>query len=99
MVEGALLGAMAAGTISSEFPEDAEQRMAGFTELMGAAIASIQAREDLAGSRAWIVAAAGEERRRVVRDLHDGPQQRLVPHDHHTQAGLPGVRARPVIRS
>ena len=29
-------------------------------------------------SRARIVAAADEERRRVVRDLHDGAQQRLV---------------------
>jgi signal transduction histidine kinase len=32
----------------------------------------------LAASRARIVAAADEERRRVVRDLHDGAQQRLV---------------------
>jgi signal transduction histidine kinase len=32
----------------------------------------------LAKSRARIVAAADEERRRVVRDLHDGAQQRLV---------------------
>jgi signal transduction histidine kinase len=33
---------------------------------------------DLAASRARIVAATDEERRRVVRDLHDGAQQRLV---------------------
>jgi signal transduction histidine kinase len=32
----------------------------------------------LAASRARIVAATDEERRRVVRDLHDGAQQRLV---------------------
>jgi signal transduction histidine kinase len=32
----------------------------------------------LAASRARIVAAIDEERRRVVRDLHDGAQQRLV---------------------
>ena len=37
-----------------------------------------QARSDLAASRARIVAATDEERRRVVRDLHDGAQQRLV---------------------
>jgi Histidine kinase len=37
-----------------------------------------QARADLAASRARVVAAADDERRRVVRDLHDGAQQRLV---------------------
>jgi signal transduction histidine kinase len=52
--------------------------MAAFTELVGTAISNIQAREDLAASRARVVAAADEERRRVVRDLHDGAQQRLV---------------------
>jgi PAS domain S-box-containing protein len=35
-------------------------------------------RAELAASRARIVAAAAEERRRVVRDLHDGAQARLV---------------------
>jgi PAS domain S-box-containing protein len=34
--------------------------------------------EEIAASRARIVAAAAEERRRLVRDLHDGAQQRLV---------------------
>jgi signal transduction histidine kinase len=33
---------------------------------------------ELRASRARVVAAADEERRRVVRDLHDGAQQRLV---------------------
>jgi signal transduction histidine kinase len=37
-----------------------------------------EARSDLAASRARIVTAGDEERRRVVRDLHDGAQQRLV---------------------
>jgi signal transduction histidine kinase len=52
--------------------------VAEFTELVGTAIANIQARSDLAASRARIFAAADEERRQVVRDLHDGAQQRLV---------------------
>ena len=77
-VEGALWGAIGVGTVRTQFPADAEQRMAEFTELVGIAISNTQAREDLAGSRARIVAPADEERRRVVRDLHDGAQQRLV---------------------
>ena len=41
--------------------------------------AELRARiEDLRASRARIVEAADEERRRVERDLHDGAQQRLV---------------------
>ncbi|MCW3066205.1 MAG: two-component system sensor kinase [Solirubrobacterales bacterium] len=78
MVEGSLWGSMGAGTEREQFPADAEQRVAEFTELVATAISNIQAREDLAASRARIVAAADEERRRVVRDLHDGAQQRLV---------------------
>jgi signal transduction histidine kinase len=42
------------------------------------AIANVQARTELAASRARLVAAADDERRRVVRDLHCGAQQRLV---------------------
>jgi signal transduction histidine kinase len=52
--------------------------MAEFTELVATAISNLEARSDLAASRARLVAAADEERRRVVRDLHDGAQQRLV---------------------
>jgi PAS domain S-box-containing protein len=77
-VEGSLWGSIVAGTEREQFPADAEQRMAEFTELAGTAISNIQARSDLAASRARIAAAADEERRRVVRDLHDGAQQRLV---------------------
>ena len=52
--------------------------MGEFTELLATAISNIEARSQLAASRARIVAAADAERRRVVRDLHDGAQQRLV---------------------
>jgi signal transduction histidine kinase len=61
-----------------DLPLDTELRMAQFAELVATAISNLQARADLAASRARIVAAADEERRRVVRDLHDGAQQRLV---------------------
>ena len=37
-----------------------------------------QSREELAASRARIVAAGDQARRRIERDLHDGTQQRLV---------------------
>jgi signal transduction histidine kinase len=57
---------------------DTESRIAAFTELVATAISNTEAREELAASRARIVAAADDERRRVVRDLHDGAQQRLV---------------------
>jgi signal transduction histidine kinase len=52
--------------------------MVEFTELVAAAIANVEARTELTASRARIVAAADAEQRRVVRDLHDGAQQRLV---------------------
>ena len=45
---------------------------------MGTAIANTQSRTELSASRARIVAAADETRRRLERDLHDGIQQRLV---------------------
>jgi signal transduction histidine kinase len=46
--------------------------------MIAKAIANIQTNSDLAASRARLVEATDEERRRVVRDLHDGAQQRLV---------------------
>jgi signal transduction histidine kinase len=72
------------------FPPDAESRLKNFTELVATAISNIEARAELGASRARIVEAADEERRRVVRDLHDGAQQRLV----HTIVTLKlGLRA------
>jgi signal transduction histidine kinase len=59
-------------------PPGTEARMGQFTELVATAISNVQARSDLAASRARIAAAADEERRRLVQDLHDGAQQRLV---------------------
>jgi signal transduction histidine kinase len=59
-------------------PPGTELRLSQFTELVATAISNAQARTQLAESRARILAAEDEERRRVVRDLHDGAQQRLV---------------------
>jgi signal transduction histidine kinase len=79
VVEGRLWGVMVAVTRRSDaLPARAEARLEEFTALIGTAVSNVQARSDLAASRARIVAAADDERRRVVRDLHDGAQQALV---------------------
>jgi signal transduction histidine kinase len=79
VVDGRLWGAMVAAARGDELmPPGTEARIEEFAELVATAISNLQARSDLAASRARIVAAADEERRRVVRDLHDGAQQRLV---------------------
>jgi GAF domain-containing protein len=79
LVEGRLWGFIAAGSSQEQpLPPDTEERLARFTELVATAISNTEARAELAASRARIVAATDEERRRVVRDLHDGAQQRLV---------------------
>jgi len=78
-LSGRLWGAMVLLSVGEQrFPEDAEQRIAYFAELAAQALANAQAREDLGASRARIVQAGDEERRRLERNLHDGAQQRLV---------------------
>jgi signal transduction histidine kinase len=78
VVDGRLWGVMIAAARDAPMPADSESRIEKFTELIATSIANIQAREELAASRARILAATDEERRRMVRDLHDGAQQRLV---------------------
>jgi signal transduction histidine kinase len=79
VVEGRVWGEMGAGsTLEEPLPPDAEARLASFTELVATAIANADSRAKLMASRARIVAAADETRRRIERDLHDGTQQQLV---------------------
>jgi signal transduction histidine kinase len=79
IVKGQPWGAIAVNSLDPEpLPPDTEARVGKFTELVATAIANVQAREDLAASRARIVAASDEARRRFERNLHDGVQQRLV---------------------
>jgi signal transduction histidine kinase len=79
VVEGRLWGTIGAGSTGEQpLPPDTEARLADFTELVATAIANADSRAALAASRARIVAAADESRRRIERDLHDGAQQRLV---------------------
>jgi signal transduction histidine kinase len=77
-VEGRLWGTIGAGSTGGPLPPDAERRTAAFTELLGTAIANAESHAELTASRARIVAASDEARRRIERDLHDGAQQRLV---------------------
>jgi signal transduction histidine kinase len=78
-VEGHLWGMIGVGSSQEQpLPPDTEARLASFTELVVTAIANAESRSALAASRARIVAAGDESRRRIERDLHDGAQQRLV---------------------
>jgi signal transduction histidine kinase len=78
LVDGHLWGAVAAGSTAEPFTADSEVRLGAFAELVAQAIANVDARVKLKESRARIVAAADEARRRIERDLHDGAQQHLV---------------------
>ena len=78
IVDGAVWGLVTVASTDGPLPDRTENRLAGFTELLGTAIANTQSRTELSASRARIVAAADETRRRLERDLHDGIQQRLV---------------------
>jgi PAS domain S-box-containing protein len=80
VVEGHLWGCLFVHSRQADqsLPADGESRLTGFTELAGTAVANAEGRAALAASRARIVAATDETRRRIERDLHDGIQQRLV---------------------
>ena len=79
IVEGRLWGLIgASSTLEQPLPPDTEARLVSFTELVATAIANADSRAELMASRARIVAAADETRRRIERDLHDGTQQQLV---------------------
>jgi signal transduction histidine kinase len=79
IVDGRVWGVMVAAASRREpLPSESEQRLACFTELVATAISNTQALGELRASRARVVAAADEVRRRIERNLHDGAQQRLV---------------------
>ena len=79
VVQDRLWGVIAASSKGeAPFPPDTESQIAEFTELVGTAVANAEAHAELAASRARIVSAADETRRRIERDLHDGTQQRLI---------------------
>jgi PAS domain S-box-containing protein len=77
VVAGILWGAVAVAS-ADILPPESEGRLGAFCELVSLAVASAQARDDLRSSRARIVRAGDEQRRKLERNLHDGAQQRLV---------------------
>jgi signal transduction histidine kinase len=79
IVDGRLWGSAIVGSSGVQPPPpDTEARLADFAELVAVAIANAEARGELMASRARVVTAADEARRRIERDLHDGAQTRLV---------------------
>jgi signal transduction histidine kinase len=79
VVDGRLWGAaIVESTQPGPLPPDTEARVRDFADLVGTAIANAETRAQLTASRARIVAAADDARRRFERDLHDGAQQHLV---------------------
>ena len=79
VVESKVWGVIVAGSTASEsLPTGIEGRLGSFTELVATAVANAESRAALDASRARIVAAADESRRRIERDLHDGAQQQLL---------------------
>lgn len=78
VVAGRVWGVIVVMTRGDVLPVATEGRLAQFAELVAAAIANAESRAELTASRARVVAAADETRRRIQRDVHDGAQQRLV---------------------
>ncbi len=92
IVEGNLWGALIAGTDADEpLPAGAERRVASFAELIATAVSNATTRSELIASRARIVAAGDEARRRIERNLHDGTQQRLIALGLDLQAVRAGI--------
>ena len=65
-------------TREARFPPNTESAIADFTELVAMAILNAESQHQLTASRARLLTEADAARRRIVRDLHDGAQQRLV---------------------
>jgi GAF domain-containing protein len=79
LVEGRPWGGLVVHSKQAEpLPQDTPARLENFTDLVATAILNAEGRAEVAASRARIVAATDQERRRVTRDLHDGAQQQLI---------------------
>ena len=96
LAEGRVWGAiLATSTLPEPFAADTESRLMSFAELVSTAISNAVRLAELNASRARIVAAADESRRRIERDLHDGAQQRLATLAMELRAAAGNVTAGP----
>jgi signal transduction histidine kinase len=77
MVDGTLWGVIVV-LADETLHDDTETRLTDFTHLVASSISNVHARDNLIASRARIVTASDETRRRIERNLHDGVQQRIV---------------------
>ncbi|MFF1611365.1 CHASE3 domain-containing protein [Amycolatopsis sp. NPDC058278] len=74
-----MAGRLAGGDLSARLPERGVGEIGVLERSFNTMAGSLQvSRAELAASRARIVAAGDQARRRIERDLHDGIQQRLV---------------------
>lgn len=79
IIQANLLGAcVAVRDVSNPFDTGMELRLRSFGDLLAQSMANAQAQEEMRASRARIVQAADDARRKLERNLHDGAQQRLV---------------------
>jgi signal transduction histidine kinase len=78
-VAGTVWGSICVTTTRDEpLPTNTEDRVGRFRDLLATSISNAIMRDELAASRARIIAATDDARRRIERDLHDGAQQQLV---------------------
>jgi signal transduction histidine kinase len=59
-------------------PPETEARIGDFADLVATAVSNAETRAELTASRARIVTASDQARRRFERDLHDGAQQHVI---------------------
>jgi signal transduction histidine kinase len=89
----AMAGRLADGDLAARMPATGVGEIGALERSFNSMAGSLEeSRAELAASRARIVAAADQTRRRIERDLHDGIQQRLVSLGlelRAVQAGLP----------
>jgi signal transduction histidine kinase len=75
----AMAGRLAGGDLRGRLSERGVGEIAALQRSFNTMAGALErSRDDLAASRARVVAASDQARRRIERDLHDGTQQRLV---------------------